>query len=430
NYATAINSGQSGDLIFPGKYLDIQQRSTSYDYWGDQYISEGLYMDLSPYLAQFCPEAIVNFTRYPQIKELCTKEGKTDAIYAGMPDINALSLFVKNSVLEENNIVSINNFDMLFEVMHNTVQRHTDVPDSGKILVGDESALLDYVIYKNGYYTLYNNSLTKRLSHIVLKQDDVTCKPYLIEDTDLLQNFFKEFSRFIEHSYFTTSSKTPWAKEIESYDFFLVQDPLFRIKDFTKQLTEFENILKDYSVFLFEETEYVANSPNSIILVIVPSTSNQPEKALHFMNWLMTDQDAADVLTFGSNVLNMKHYRYSEDGTIIPEKNNLIYGYYNLVANFSDKAFLWDNKEYDISKTYKEMAYKATIPPLYKKLAGQHIHLDAIQNLYLSRKHDCDKRNIYVKDTIREILGNPESLLTPDHIEKELFYITDSETLI
>jgi hypothetical protein len=65
-------------------------------------------------------------------------------------------------------------------------------------------------------------------------------------------------------------------------------------------------------------------------------------------------------------VATIKHYRYSEDGTIVPEKNNTIYGFYNLVANFSNKAFLCGNKGFDIGTSYRNITNRTFIPPFYE----------------------------------------------------------------
>lgn len=123
----------------------------------------------------------------------------------------------------------------------------------------------------------------------------------------------------------------------------------------------------------------VVNLFNTFIHVMVPITSTQPEKALIFMQWLMTDKDAADILTFGSQLMNINHYRFSEDGTIIPEKNNTIYAFYNLIANFSDKAFLYG--KYDVIHEYKEKTYQATYPVLYQLIDSDNERYVKLENL-------------------------------------------------
>jgi hypothetical protein len=73
---------------------------------------------------------------------------------------------------------------------------------------------------------------------------------------------------------------------------------------------------------------------------------------LIFMQWLMTHKDAADILTFGSQLMELRHYRFSE---------NTIYAFYNLTANFSDKAFL--GGKYDtLIRVYRERTYQAKYP--------------------------------------------------------------------
>lgn len=430
SYATYIKSGQNCDLVFPNRFFSIEARNESYDFWGDQYINEGLYMDISPYLAQFCPEAIVNFDRYPEINEICTKAGGTYAIYAGMPDIKVMSLFVKNKILEENKIESINDFDTLYEVMQNMYQGNNDIADSNKILLSYGTDLLNYIIYKSGYYPLYEDYMTRSLDNIVIRQDDEKCKPYLIEDTDLFDKFYEEFYRFFEKSYFLADTRAWRLEDIKFQDFFITKDPLFQIKYFSQHITDDrENIFKYYSVFLFENEKQVVSSPESILFAMVPYTCKQPEKSLHFMQWLMTDEDAADVLTFGTQMLNIKHYRYSEDGTIIPEKINTMYGFCNLVSNLSNKAFLCGNKEFDISKTYREMTTQAFIPPLYKKLISQHKNYDSIQNLYVENEAKFFNRSSYLIDTINNLINNSESTLTPDDIKKGLYELTDADKL-
>jgi hypothetical protein len=151
----------------------------------------------------------------------------------------------------------------------------------------------------------------------------------------------------------------------------------------------------------------------------VPSTCLQPEKALYFMNWLMTDPDASDILTFGSNMMNLKHYRFSDDGTIIPEKDNLIYGYYSLVAGFTSKVFLCGNEQFDISKIYREKTYYAEIPPFYKKLADQHTYINYLQNFYVSNEYDIKKRHQSIVKIPDDLINNPQSSLSPKRNDKK-----------
>jgi hypothetical protein len=151
SYAVEIASGRSFDLVFPKKFLQIQSRSVADDFWSRKYLDDGIYMDISPYLAQFCPEAILNFERYPQIKRLCTIEDKIYAIYAGMPDIYAPALFVKNEFLEQYNIEYIHDFDTLYNILQGIYADGTGMEDTDKVLLHNGSSLPDLIICSSGW---------------------------------------------------------------------------------------------------------------------------------------------------------------------------------------------------------------------------------------------------------------------------------------
>lgn len=432
SYATAIESGQSFDLVFPNKYVDIQMRTMANDFWGRQYLDDEIYMDISPYLAQFCPEAIVRFERYPQIKSMCTIEDKTYAIYAGMPDVCAPAIFVKNEILEQNNMEYIKDFDTLYDLMQNMYVDVRDMEDTDKVLLHHGGNLLDLFMRDTGYYPLYGDYLSN-INDVVLRQDDDRCRPYLIEETDLLDQFYEMFSRFFENSYFTFTAMNTYLPldDMKSQNFYISTEPLRQIYHFSRYITDDkDNVFNRYSVFPFESEKVFLRSVDSVLFVMVPRTCKDPKKSLHFMQWLMTDEDAADVLTFGTQHGSVKHYRYSEEGTVIPEENNSIYGFYNLVANFSKKAFLCGNKDFDISESYRKLTIRAIIPPFYEMLISQHTYLDQIQKFYGQYMYHLGERENYIVEAINEWMENPDSVLTPDDIKDGLSKIPNNEALL
>ena len=136
------------------------------------------------------------------------------------------------------------------------------------------------------------------------------------------------------------------------------------------------------------------------------------------MNWLMTDPDASDILTFGSNMMNLKHYRFSDDGTIIPEKDNLIYGYYSLVAVSRAKLFM-RQRTVRHQQNISRKTYYAEIPPFYKKLADQHTYINYLQNFYVSNEYDIKKRHQSIVKIPDDLINNPQSSLSPKRNDKK-----------
>lgn len=94
------------------------------------------------------------------------------------------------------------------------------------------------------------------------------------------------------------------------------------------------NVFQNYSIVLLDDQKPVIDCYDSILPVMVPATSTRPEKGMVFMQWLMTNDDVADRLTFGSQIMKMNHYTFSDDCIIIPEKYNTIYAFCHLIANF------------------------------------------------------------------------------------------------
>jgi hypothetical protein len=143
----------------------------------------------------------------------------------------------------------------------------------------------------------------------------------------------------------------------------------------------------------------------------------------------MTDKEAADILTFGSQLMNLQHYRFSEDGRIIPEKNNTIYAFCNLIANFSDKAFLYG--KYDVIHEYKEKTYQAAYPVLYRLIDSDNERYVKLSTLISSITQPYNslitKRNRYLRNSIEELLLNPNSNLDAMRIKQGLDEIGDLE---
>ncbi len=399
-YALYMQSNQPADLIFPSKVIDPFNNSNRY--WEDKYLDEGLYMDLSPYLDRFCPQAIINFNSFPYIKDNFVRNGKTYALYAGIPDISTIAILIRNEILEKTNIDihNINNMNLLFDFMDDLYQGKEPPYETNKIWVSWWT-LLSYAIYNSNYYTM------DFCKDLVFDINDPYYKPYLIEDTDIIDYFFEKFSEFFNRSYFTTSLYSGLEKLDGKQDIVMVEWDPTRTKLYTREtMDEYDNIFNKYSIVLLNDHNTVINKFNTILPVMVPATSTQPEKALIFMQWLMTDKEAADILTFGSQLFSIKHYRYAIDGTIIPEKSNTIYGFYNLIANFSDKAFLFGNRDFNIIDEYKEMTFRAKYPYLYKIIDAQNNYFVEIQKFFMNEPFRTQNvtRHTYLRKTIEELI--------------------------
>ena len=372
----------------------------------------------------FCPEAILNFERYPQIKDNFIIDGKVYAIYAGMPNLSALALMVKNDLLEAGvDINTIKSVDALYEFMDSLYQGNEPKDNFNKIWVSG-GTLLSYATYNSDYYDY---------SNFRFAMNDEKLTPYFYEETEVFDYLFNKFDKFFINGYFTTDTGTYNEKIIGTGLQDIVLFPW--LPGMTKNLSKYannehDNVFHKYSIVLFDDMKPVVNQFNTFIHVMVPITSTQPEKALIFMQWLMTDKDAADILTFGSQLMNINHYRFSEDGTIIPEKNNTIYAFYNLIANFSDKAFLYG--KYDVIHDYKEKTYQATYPVLYQLIDSDDERYVKFYNLVFSLKQSYNlqisKRNGYFRKSIDELILNPYSNLDAERMKQGLDEIGDFES--
>mgnify|MGYP000851682738 FL=1 len=417
SYATAIRSGQKADLIFPTMIVGGVLENSSRHYWLDSYIEEGLYLDLTPYMERFCPQMVINHERYPYLKDMYMKEGKIYALYAGMPQITTTALIAKNELLEEVDvsIEKINTFDALYEFMDRLYQGREPESDKNKIMV-HPATLTKYSIYNSGYYPL-----RQHYEDIVFKLNDERCIPYPLERTEILEHLTDQFSRFFVHSYFTPEPY--YYDSYEDFDLCLIPRSLHIIKWFSEYChNETDNYYKKHSIVLFEDIKPVIDDVDTLRPIIVPATSTQPEKAMIFMQWVMTDKEAADILTFGSQLLSTNHYRYASDGTIIPEKYNTIYGFCHMIANFSDKAFLCGNKDFDLINQYRELTYTAEYPIFYKKLDAQHSHYRLLENF-----HDIPTiglsmtRTSYLDNRIKEWMNNPYDSFNLELITSEMY---------
>lgn len=234
-FALHIQAGLSGDLIFPCREIDYENKHDFH--WGPSYTN--LYMDLTPYLERFCPEAILNFERYPQIKDNFIINGKVYAIYAGMPNISAIALMVKNDLLEKTgvDIHTVNNVDALYEFMDSL--SHGSAPESQLNKIATFGfTLLKYAAYNSGYYFKDSESF-------VFDMNDEKCIPHLIEETEILDNFYNIFNRFFKDGYFSYGSNIYDLIGNGSQEMALLNWYPFVTKEFSKySIDEKDNILK------------------------------------------------------------------------------------------------------------------------------------------------------------------------------------------
>ena len=73
------------------------------------------------------------------------RDGKIYALYAGMTKVSALSIFIRNEFVKENNITGIHDFDMLFKLMQDMYYRNDELTDNKKIMV-NPYFLLRYIL--------------------------------------------------------------------------------------------------------------------------------------------------------------------------------------------------------------------------------------------------------------------------------------------
>lgn len=141
--------------------------------------------------------------------------------------------------------------------------------DTDKVLLHFGSSLLNLFICSSGYYPLYGETLSN-INSIVLKQDDNRCRPYLIEETDLLNRFYEEFSSFFENSYFTVRETFLLPEDMKSQNFYLSTEPLRQNHNFSKHITDDKNnIFNRYSVFPSESDRVVLRAVDSVLFAVL-----------------------------------------------------------------------------------------------------------------------------------------------------------------
>lgn len=428
-YLLALQSGLEFDKIFPTKAYShtlFRPSNKPYYYWNDEFIE--YYLDLSPYINIYAPEISLHMQKYGYIMDTVTREDKIFALYAGLPQVSHTALLVKNEILEEYDVHSINNFDELFELME-LMSNEGEINDNKKVALSYYSPLMDYAMMKAGYYL----AVEFGRSDIVCKINDNNCKPYLIEDTNILDMFFNEFSRFFDRSYF---------RKIDSLEFlymenevgicllsdvFLWLNHIFNFADYKG-----EHPWNTYKLFLFDEDVPIVETVDSIQLIPVPYTCTQPEKAISFVNWLFTDDYIADLLTFGTDKGADPGYVLLPEGNIRYQENPTLYLFYNLIANFSNRLFPFGNKTPDVSGKYQALTEKAVYPPLYRYLESSHNdnydnYLKV--NMVYSALHDMKKRLDYVDGTLTLLFDDP-SFITPDDMKKVPDEMTDTDEVL
>ena len=353
---------------------------------------------------------------------MVTRDKKIYAVYAGVPDVSIMALQVKNQLLAEYKTQDIRNFDELFDFME-MISKDEDDEGNNRILTSTLD-LLKYAVIKAGYYPFaYIPG-----SDIVFKIDDSECKPYFIEDTNIIELFFEEFQRFFEKSYFTDNLENHKLANIRlTNDIFI--NTYFNV---LYNGNEGYPSINDYSMFLFDNDPTIVDSFNSILLIPVPYTSTQPEKVLSFVNWLFSDEKMSDYLSYGTDQGQFPNYKFNDDG--YPEYYQAgcsVYMFHNLIANFSGRLMPFHNKTFDRAYEYKKVAEKANYPPLYQNVESEHSLERYSAYLSIVREYKpYEERGKYLIKVMDELINNPESNITANEIKEELKYITDEQALL
>lgn len=437
-----MQAGSGIDLIFPTKACEFNAQHKdfqSFFFWNEDFIE--LYTDLSPYLT-YCPDVYVNMQQYDYVMDMVTRKDKIFALYAGVPEVSRIAIMIKKEILRKYNISSITNFDDLYSLME-MMTAQEDNNDQNKIVVNERILLKDAII-KAGYYSGYDGNRNLNPYNVVCELDDENFKPILIEDTDIFDVFFCEFGRFFDQSYFRLypydqlSDVKPDKQFYRSLftengsGIYLLDNVFYSIhRLFYYDEYPEENPWNTYSMFLFDDGEPIVNTIDSIQLILVPYTCTQPEKAVSFINWLYTDDKIADLFTFGTDQGKYPNYAFTKEGNIFYGGRSTVYRFYNLLANFSDRLFPFDNKTLDVSKEYLSLSHKAIYPPLYRHLESTHNErYEAYQNLCMAftQNVNMQKRTEYIINAVANLIKDP-LFTAADKMKQDLDDMTDRNGL-
>jgi hypothetical protein len=402
-----------------------------------------LYKDLTPYLI-LCPDVYANMQQYDYVMDTVSRRGKIYALYAGVPEISHIALIVKKEILQKYNILSVGGFDDLYGLMERMTEQEGN-KEENKIFV-NERILLKNAVIKACYYLGYDGNRNLNPYNIVCKPDDEDYKPILlIEDTDVFDVFFNEYGRFFQQSYFKPFPYDPLSAikpDEQFYRSFFSKNgggiylldnifySIYRLFDYDEYPEEYP--WNTYSAFLLDNENPIVNTIDSIQLILVPYTCDQPEKAVSFVNWLYTDEKIADLLTFGSNQGKNPNDAFTREGNIMYKERNSVYRFYNLIASFSDRLLPYDNKALDVSEEYLRLARKAVYPPLYRRLESIHsIRYEAYQNAsYAFTQNDTmKKRTEYITKAVEGLLKDP-LFVTAFEMKRDLDNMTNCDELM
>ncbi|HBN86029.1 MAG TPA: hypothetical protein DDZ89_19550, partial [Clostridiales bacterium] len=357
--------------IPPNQFNNIE----SFKFFNDEFIEKQYYMNLSPYINDYCPDVYANMLDFNEVTDLYKKGDEIYALYAGVPDVSHMALIIKNQLKEEFNVQSIENVDMLFNLTER-INNDKELENTIKVAVSPDQLLMVATI-KAGYYPITVN-LWNRLNHfhIVFKLNDENCKPYLIEDTDIFDVYLEIFDSFFRKSYFVEPSQSVIMSRYSDNEL-----PMWLSSNFFSEVTagflysknNEEHFMNHYSAVMLDAKTTAFCNANSVQPIFVPYTCTQPEKALSFVNWLFTDEEIAALLTFGTDKGPLPGYQFSEDQNMTYNKDgHTIYMFHHLIANFSDRLFPYDNRTFDMTGQYKNLAKKAIYPPLSKVIESNH----------------------------------------------------------
>ena len=193
-----------------------------------------------------------------------------------------------------------------------------------------------------------------------------------------------------------------------------------------------EHFMNHYSAVMLDAKTTAFCNANSVQPIFVPYTCTQPEKALSFVNWLFTDEEIAALLTFGTDKGPLPGYQFSEDQNMTYNKDgHTIYMFHHLIANFSDRLFPYDNRTFDMTGQYKNLAKKAIYPPLFKVIESNHGEaVSDFLSMTNSQNRNLQKRTEYMQTVLSNMISNPDSYVTSDEIKRDLSEMIDRDELI
>lgn len=287
-YPLLLSSGESFDMIYTATWLNFFQQAR-----------KGAFMELDDLIPKYAPDA------WAQISDVNKKTAMVDdhiyAIPSGKSTYNAFGVIVRGDLMKKYNLPEIRTFDDYAAYMQAIVDNEPSMQATDVYSGGSE---IDDVYYMNhGLYPLTGN--TKSIYWVDLDAE----KPVVFNKTSWkgTPDMLKMMNEWSKKGYWPKAALSN--KDSDMMSTGKAASGTHSLDNWVSQYQRHP----DWDWRFYNMVKYNEELSAMQDAMAIPNSSQNPERALQFINLVRTDEELYDMLVYG---IEGKTYGIEKDNTV------------------------------------------------------------------------------------------------------------------